>query len=727
MSSGLVIDARPIPAAATITPAAIFAAFRRQRGAFLLCAVAVPALAFVALSQVTPRFTSTATVVYDPAPYAARELQSILQVDPASDAVMASQVEIARGLGVAERLADRFALFDDPDFNTSLRHPTLVAHAVAAVRDAARAVVAAITGAPPAPPRSVDDVRAATLTAVQDAIVVTPVRGSRAMTIGFVAADRALAADGANEAARLYVEDQLGIKYAAIDRASEWLGGRAAALSAKVADAEAAIVAYRARAGLVQGVQAELATEQASRIATDLQAARGDLAAAEARVRQARGAAQAAISPGAVQARAQAEQVAAQLQGALQKLGPNHPDVRALERQADGLRAAAGAETGRGEAALAADARAAEQKVENLAAALRDAQGAVGRTASAQVPLNAMQRDADAARGLLQAVLERQQQTGQQRAIETPDARVISRALPPLSPSFPRTLPLMAAAIAAGVFLGLCLAYWREIADATFRSGEDVRRVLGLPCLAMLPRLGRRQLGRLPLADYVAARPLSPFAEQTRATRAGLALGTANPRVVAITAARPAEGKTVAAIALGRSAALTGERVVVIDCDMRQPSLGKRLGVDAEAGLVDCLMGHATLEGVIRIDALSGLHVIAAGSTEAARPGLLGSAAMDALMASLRDRYDFVLLDAPPAYAMTDARHVARLADSTLLCVRWHATPRAVVRNAVMLLRDAGATVAGVVLTRVDTRVHTRSGFSDAEIYHPRYGGYFRE
>ncbi len=711
---------RPVPLGA------VLAALRRQRRWLILAVLLIPALAYLAILQTTPRYTATATVVYEPSAFAAQELQSILREDPATDAAMASQAAIAGSLTVATRLAEKFDLFADPAFNASLRRPSLLVRVTRPLLSAANALL----GCTPAPPPAPDAVRNAVLLAVQAALTSTPVRGSHAMEIAFEAPDAAQAAAIANEAADLYVHDALEQKYAAIERADTWLTERAKTLRAEVQADEDRIAAYRARIGLVQGVQAGLDTERASHLAADLLAARSDAAAAAARAAAARASggasAQAELSPGAVAARAQAEQVAGQLSAAMTRLGPNHPDVSALRRQLADLRTAAGAETGRGLAALESDARAAAAKVASLERGMRDANDAVGRTASAEVPLNAMQRDADAARGLLQAVLERVQQTGQRYAIETPDARVISPALPPLRPTSPRTLPMMAVSLVAAVLLGLSAVYLSETGAQTFRGGEDVRAVLGLPCLALMPRLSRTELRRRPIVDYVAEQPLSPFAEQARATRAGLWFGSDNPRVVTITAARPDEGKTTATIALGRSATLAGERVVVVDCDLRQPALGRRLGVGAELGLVDCLQGHVTLDDVIHTDQRTGIDVIGAGSADGAPPDLFRGDAMAAVIDALRQRYALVLLDAPPAYAVTDARIIARLADATILCIRWRDTPRAVVRNAAALLEQARAHVAGVVLTRVDARVHSRSGFADAEVYHPRYGGYFR-
>jgi capsular exopolysaccharide synthesis family protein len=239
--------------------------------------------------------------------------------------------------------------------------------------------------------------------------------------------------------------------------------------------------------------------------------------------------------------------------------------------------------------------------------------------------------------------------------------------------------------------------------------------------------VSRRTLRRGRLYNYALDQPLSPFAEQIRALRAGLWMERARPRIVAITAARPSEGKTTVTLALARCAAMCGERVVVIDCDVRQPSIGRTLGMDGGAGLIDCLQGRAALAEVIRHDKPTGLAVIPAGTLQVNALSMFMSETMAQLLQQLRQDYDLIVLDAPPAHAMTDARVIASMAEATVLCLRWRSTSHGVVRDAVGLLEEAQASVAGVALTRVDVRAHVRSGYADAEVYRPRYGGYFRE
>ena len=399
--------------------AAVLAVLRRRRAAIVLCVLLVPALAALALSRITPRYTATTAVIYEPSEYVLRELQSILRADPTNDALMASQAEIIRGLGIAERLADRLKLEAQPEFNPGLRPISPL-----------RRLWGRFAGPPPA--QSAEDTRRDVIQAAQAAITVKPVKSSHVLEIGFTAADPALAARGANLAAELYIQDQLEAKITAVKRANTWLDSRIGDLRRDVRETEGRIASYRARQGLSQGVQAGLDTERASRLNTDLLAARNELAQLQSKLDAARGragaTAQAAVAPSVILLRAKQAELSAQLQSLLTRLGPNHPNAMALRNQAADADRAVGAEIGRVVAATEAEMRAARTRTATLEQALKDAQTQQGQNAQAQIPLSAMERDAEASRALLQTVLEGMQRTAQQTAIERADARVISRA-----------------------------------------------------------------------------------------------------------------------------------------------------------------------------------------------------------------------------------------------------------------------------------------------------------
>ena len=740
--SAAVADAMPVRA--------MIGVFRRYLWAFLVVLVFVPSCAWIAIQRATPRYTATGALIYEPSEYKVREMQSILRTDPATEAVMASQAEILQSLKIARRVADRGNLHNNPEFNAALRPPSRSQKMLAQ----ARAWLGLAGEAPAAEPAAmqgplVGTERDATVLAVRDALRAAPVRFSRVMEVTFTAQDPLVAAAAVNNAMDIYIKDQFAAKAGAVRRATSWLGERASVLRAEVRKAEERIAAWRAEHQVAQGMHAGLDAEKITHLNEDLIRARAELAAADARLDAARGqagaASQARIAPSVVAARANLDRLTEQFQTRAGRFGANHPEAESGRRQIEEARRAVNAEIAHVVAATGSDRRAASERVAALERNLQDARRGADEAGQARIPLNAMERDLEASRAQLLALLERIQQTAQQHAVETSEAHEISLALPPLQPGWPRPAPMLAAATAAGALLGVLLVYVLNLADTTLHGGEDVRALTRLPCFALIPELRRRELRHTAIEDFAARRPLTVFAEQIRAVRAGLWLGVEKPRVVAITAARPAEGKSVLALSLARSASLSGERVLLIDCDLRRPSLARHLGADNSKGLSDLLRGKAVLTDVLHgdlphgagggqtadggqaEDQRGGMHFIPAGNPGGDAFGLFMGGEMARLLAEARREYTLIVLDSPPVQAVTEARVLAAVADAAVLCVRWRSTPRAVVSHALELLEDANAHVAGVVLTRVDPRAHVRSGYAGAEVYHRRYKAYHPE
>lgn len=693
---------------------------RRHLVAWLTVTLLVPVCGIVALHRMTPLYTASGMLIYEPNEFKAQAMQSVLRQDPATEATMASQAELLQSLHVAQKLVERGGFENNPEFNPALRPPSWFKRLLTWGAD---------SPAPTAGPM-LDPDRNAMLLAVQAALHARPVHFSRVLEVTFTARDPVVAAAAVNNAMDVYVKDQYSRKARAVHRATEELERRAEILRRETRQAEDAIAAYRAKLGLVQGMHAGFDAEQITHLTEELVRARTELANAEARLDAARGkggaAAQAAVAPSVVQLRAQQEQLAAQAQTRQARLGPNHPEAEGLRRQAEAAQRIVAAEIARVVASVEAERRAAKDRVAALEANLLAAREEAERTAKAQIPLNAMQRDADAARAELQAVLLQIQDTVQKTSVESAEAHEISQALPPQSPSWPPAGAYTMAACAAGIFFGLFTVYLLHLTDTTVSSGEDVRSAIDLPCFALMPEVGKRALGHLRIEDYAARRPLTAFAEQLRTLRAGLWLGAHRPRVIAVSAARPGEGKTVLTVSLGRSACLAGEKVLLIECDLRQPKFARIFGAAGEPGLADYLRGTAAMEALPRPDPMTGLTYIPAGKPGGDTVSLFLSDAMPRLLDTARAHFDLILLDTPPVQAMSEARVAAATADAVLLCVRWRKTPRAVLAHAVALLRETRANPIGAVLTRVDPKIHVRSGATDAEVYHRRYRRYYQ-
>ena len=705
------------------------AAIRQRRLTLLATIVLVPLCAWLILQQITPLYTATGSLIYEPSGYRLRELQSILREDPTTEGMMASQAEILHSLHIAQKVAERGNLFDNPQFNAE-RQPPGSAHRLLLQLRELLGMDNDPTSEDPQYGPTLDHSRDTTLLAVQDALHAAAVRFSHVIEVTFVADDPVTAAAAVNNAMDAYIKEQYAAKHRLVDGATALLQKEASELRQQVRQDEERISAYRDKHALSQGIHGATDTEEITHLTEDLAKAQSERAAADARLDVARGragaAAQAAVAPSVVALRGQLDQLAGQMQAQHTRLGSAHPEVQSLNRQFADAQRALNAEVSRVVAATEAEQHAATERVQSLQAVLDDAKAAAQHADKAQIPLNAMTRDLEAGRGQLQAVLERIQQTAQQATVESAEAHEISEAIPPQHPTSPRVAQVMAASVAAAVFLGLVLVYLLHLTDGTLGSGEETRLLCGLPCLALIPEVRGRALGHLKIHDYVARRPLTAFAEQIRALRAGVSLDIDHPQIIAITAARPAEGKSVLALALGRSAQLGGERVLVIECDVRRATFQHRLDGNASPGLLEVLRNEAAWRDALQHDAMTGMKFITAGKTGGEILGLFMSDEMRRMLAEMREHFDLILLDTPPVEAMTEARVAARIADAALLCVRWRSTHAKTLRRTLEVLADAHAKVIGTVLTRVDTRLHLRSGHADAGVYHRRYKAYFR-
>jgi capsular exopolysaccharide synthesis family protein len=389
------------------------------------------------------------------------------------------------------------------------------------------------------------------------------------------------------------------------------------------------------------------------------------------------------------------------------RYGPRHPKLRAANAELLDVRlelddALAQAVQGlRREAAMAGKREAA------LQAELQDVRGDQGALSRAQVRLAQLEREAAAERALFDTFLARLKET--RIAADTPGggAELITRAHPPGAPAAPNR-PLLAGFGALAAFaLALALAGLREVLDRGVREPEQLERVTGLRVLGSVPHAGRRPVRQ------VLARPTGALAESLRGLHTALLLGDVDrpPRTLLVTSALPGEGKTTLACALARVLAQAGSRVLLIDADLRYPAVAAQLRLPARPGLGELLARQCAAEAALVADPAPGLDgrltVLPAG--RAGDPGSLpDSQSLGALLDLWESVYDLIVIDAPPALAVADARRLAARIDKTVLAVRWSATPRPSVQRAAAQLRDAGADFAGAVLTQVNARQHAR-------------------
>jgi len=560
---------------------------------------------------------------------------------------------------------------------------------------------------------------------------------STAIEISYVDPDPARAAQIANAIADAYVEDQLNAKYDASQKATQWLSDRIQTLADQVRNADVAVQQYKAENNLTDTNGSSVADQQLSALNGQLIVARSDLAEQEAKYSQvsalqkagrSEDISQVVTSPLVAALRAQETELLKREADFSSRYGPRHPRMLDLASEKRNLLSKIDEEVKRVIETVANDVAIARARVTSLEASLQQATGRSTGDNRARIKLRALEANATSSHALHDAFVGRFKESEGQQGIQMPDSRIISHAILPTGPSSPNKTLALELAFAGGIFLGFLLALLVERLDSGFRTASQVEKTLGLPVLGTIPEITWGRKTPEAATDRVIDKPMSSFAEAIRGLQMSLFLSNVDkpPKVILLTSAVPGEGKTTVAVSIARLAARNGKRAVVIDCDLRRPATGKALGVTKfDFGMVEVLTGEKSLEQCLQKDPRSTLQVLPVKLKSGNPPDLLGSQAMEKLIATLRANYDLVILDSAPLLPVHDTRILARLVDATVFVVRWEKTPRDAARNAARILADIHAPLAGVILTRANTKrfQYYSYGYQSYYSYNKYYAG----
>jgi|SRR5579871_712593 len=684
-------------------------------------------LAAFYILQLTPLYTARAVVLLDQRENRVLDVSAVVAGLSSDPTTIQNQVQILNSRGLAGRVVDKEGLASDSGDDGAPHHSWM--HALNPF--------AWFSKEPPAP--TAEERRAARRNGAIDDVLgsenVSEVGESTAISIDYTSPDKATAAKMANAIADAYVEDQLNAKFEATQKTSQWLADRLGQLSSQVQAAEAAVQQYKADNNITETANGgSVVQDQLAQINGQLVLAKSDLAEQEAkyarvvelqRTGHADDVSQVVASPLIGQLRGQETDLLRQEAELNARYGPRHPKMLDLEAEKKNLLAKINDEVERVIETVSSDVAVARAHVGSLQASLNQLESQNSVQNKAGVKLKQLEANATSTRSLYEAFLARFKEAQGQGGIETPDARVISRAETPAGPSYPNTRYMLSVAAIIGLVAGLLLGFIAERMAPGFRTNIEAEKLIGLPVLATLPELtGKRESGSA--ADELVDRPLGGFAESLRGLQLGIAHANVDrkPKVVLVTSSVPAEGKSTTALGLARLAAKAGQKVMLVDADLRRPSLAEQLGITTLAhGIVDVLAGEAKLEEAIAADPKSSAKALVALKAAGNPPDLLGSQAMKKLIAQLSESYDLVVIDTAPLLPVNDARVLSKLADTVLFVVRWEKTPRDSVVSAARILADTGTHVAGIALTRADTvrQKYYEYGYQNFSSYHKYY------
>ena len=653
------------------------------------------------------------------------------------------QVAVVTSNIVAERVIAKYDLAADPEFNTALQPPPAWAAYVPKVPW--RQWLNDLLGRQPQ--EQTDDLqgrlqREEIVGAFLDGVTVEAVPNSSVLDISFSSRRPAVAATLADALAQSYLQQRLEDKFNEVQRTTGWLSDRIAELRKQVETAEAAVEAFRKQSGLVGPNPGEtVLSQQITQISSELITARTERAEREARrdqlQRLARLGGANVSSSGAVlnsplinSLIQQEAEVKRRLADLGQEYGRRHPQFVNTQAELTDIQAKIGEEIRRVAQNMDNEVETARQREQFLQSSVRELEAKLADTNSSSVTLRALERDATAARTTLETFMQQFQQYKVQDDAESqqPDATIISTASLPLYPSFPRKTLAVLAAAAVGAMLGIVLALLRERFDSVFRGSEQVEQFLDLPVVGQIPDLRRvRRVRRRGLPAYVLDNPTSAVAESIRGlgTRLFNDKNTPTPLCLQFVSAEPEEGKSSLVASLACMQAKAGRRVLLIDADLRHPRVARLLGLQNAQGLVDVLSGRAAIGEVIVRHEASGADVLPAGRLPRSAFDILHVRRLQELLRPLRDQYDLILIDSPPALSLADAGVIASAVDGSVFLVRWGTTRKETARFATSQIEASGGRVVGVVLTFINVRRAATYPFGDAGLYYGKHQKYY--
>jgi len=392
-------------------------------------------------------------------------------------------------------------------------------------------------------------------------------------------------------------------------------------------------------------------------------------------------------------------------------LGPNHPQVKAVRAQVDELQKVITQEQDRVLTQAKADLNAAQTEEARTNGALESEKTAAYQLRDDLVAYTLAQRDFDSNRTLYESLTQRLRTAGVQAGLESTEIDVVDSAVAAVNPSLRPTSTILIIDTTVALVIGIIIAFILDGLDTGLRNVAEIEAISGLPSLALIPRLRRDGSGDGPGTSTVLrnvrvlSSPKSEFAEAIRALRTSLLLSVAGsePRVILLTSATPAEGKTTVSVNLACVLAQRDVRVLLIDADLRRPTIHHRFGLQGKLGLTSVLTGTASLEQAVQtVTELPNLDILVSGPVPPFPTEMLGSDAMRRMLDEARGRYTHVVMDSPPLLSVTDSVVLARDTDAVVLLVRHGKSGKHAIRRARDLLLRAGAHISGIALNAVD-------------------------
>ncbi|GLQ57969.1 AAA family ATPase [Devosia nitrariae] len=669
------------------------------------------------------------------------------------EAEILNQIEVLKSSRIASAVAGAENLMTDEEF---LNPPPSFTQRI---RGTLLGLLSPLLGPAEAEPRALEATVQETAGALRAGVVVERVGRSAVIRVAYEAPSPELAHRIANAYAEAFVQDQLNADLEATRQATDWLQGRLAELGESQRQATLAVQLFRRESGLTRGEDEELSNQRLEALTDQLVLAQAETA----RVRALSNQVQAVINAGPEAAadnvallsntgiadeeisaiRTRYASVTRRIDEITASFGADHPQIAVLEAERRALTDQIFVQLRGLNEQYRNQLTIAERQENGLRESIETEGRAAAQANQAQVELNALQQRSAALGILYNSFLSRYEESIQRQSFPIPGARIITEPELPRAPSGPRTLFVLAGSLIFGMFLGLGAGAVNELRERSFRIGSQISNELGLRFLGYLPKLNKSGLkhGKAGTAvqnhryirDQVIGRrsnaPTTAFLETLKSAKLMLRKRHHAGRsvTVGVVSVLPGEGKTTFAVSFAEMLAANGDKVLLIDADLRQPAASRLTAPGATLGLMDMSAGRSWRE-IARIDEETGLTVIPATSSQTGSTSndFLTSQPVQSLLEEARREFDYVVIDLPPLGPMVDALSIEPWTDGFILVTEWGRTPRRLVRAILENEPQLSDEIIGVVLNKVDfARLSRYSDPGAAERYVGTYSRYY--
>jgi succinoglycan biosynthesis transport protein ExoP len=540
-------------------------------------------------------------------------------------------------------------------------------------------------------------------------VEIVPITRSRLVEIRYSSGSAQTSARIANAWAQQYIQASIDRRFASTEDARHFLEARLLELAGKVQESERTLVNFASANGIIALTTQRSAdgktTVERTLVSSDLETLNNALSLATAE-RIAAGAAtigsagESATTNSAINnLRQRRAELAADYSRLLVQFEPGYPAARALNEQIQSLDRAIQGEVGRVNQSRQSSLAQAVRRESDLRAKVEQLKGQLDTQSRASIQYNIYQRDADTNRQLYDSLLQRYKEIGVS-GVAANNIAIVDRAQVANSPSSPSIVKNLFVALVLGLGAALLTIFALEQIDESLREPGDVKRLLDLPLLGTIPDVTDEG----PLESLLD--PKSHMSEAYFSVRSNLAFATEHglPKSVMVTSSKPGEGKSTTAYALATVLARTGRRTIVVDADMRSPSIHHLASQSNASGLSNYLTGENDWRSLVQSTSNGSLQVIAAGPTPPSAAELLSSDRMLQLVAALTEQYENVVVDAPPLLGLADSPMLSRSVEGVIFVVESSGVPVRGLRAALSRLQMAQAHIYGVVLTKLSQR-----------------------